>query len=1479
MAVGAGERAFLLRVGVRDADTAIRELERFGSAGIAAGRSIVSASTPASRSLAALSSAAVEVRGRIDGLVSSTGSVGAVLGRLGPAGLAAAAGIGAAAVATRQFMSAVRDGDQLQKFADRVGVSSAALQELRFAAERSGVEAGTLDRALQGLTRRAAEAAKGQGELLGVAKEYGLTLTDSAGRVRSTVDLLGDLSDVIRQTGDESEELRIVTKAFGEEAGGMVNLLRQGREGMDGLRERARELGLVLNEDLLRGAERTADALDTFGSVIRLNVNRALLELAPYAAAAAEKVTDLFAAMRRFSELKRQGLELAGAALFPEFPQLRGLDEAGLQQRLAVQTQALDVVRNAPAALKEAAARSGKALKDVERELVEEIAEIRRRLHKQVVTVFDWDMALAGDTGAGDAAAFAAGRKALAELKAALDPLAKIEQERAERLAELDKIARQVNLTEAERLALIEGINKAADEAIERTKDQTKAAKDAAAAAREQARRDAELAREKDQVREGLERLTRTYSQTDAAAADYLDTLELLGRAAELGVISEEELARRVGLAEQAWHQAEAAASRYGRAVRSAGDATDAFNPRSFDVSGTLRSTVDNLFSGLQRGGGLSSSLLRDIVVSNIGGRIGDFALDQAFGGDLFGSGPSSVLSTGFRQVVDAVTGLGSSLSAAVFGTAPGAAAAAGVAPVVGGLTNAGTAGLLGTYGLGAAALPVAGIALAGLALILSKAFTKKSSGPALGASFGIDDGAIGKTRVGADNGADVDNAQSLADAVKQFTNTFLTATGARLLPGAFAGELGYQGGRYATSISSPGLTDGDKRKGRSPDLKTFGAGEGAAERATADFIVRSFLDALNRGLVEGLTDTTADVVRSVLGRLDRDGGAKTLEDAGKALDFARGFEDSTARMNAAGDAAALQLLDLSTAAKQSVAAQGASLKEFADNLTKFFGEVQREPVGTRVDGIDAAGRIAVSSLPAELGGDNNQRVGFRFGAGVYYQQNGDDGSVSFRDAISGAVIPAIRDATGELLVMADAIGAIASDAALVTDFGDPGRLFDGRAALDHYVDTLLGIADNVDTEPLTGYALALAQGRASLDEFREVLTDLGLTADEANGKLVRAREALAERVRDEFDRSIQDQLLAIRSPGAGVLAALSENLDRLVREAREVGGDEGAVRELFARQVEAQVRQEEVAAIQEGIQARAAEISTLQQTVTRVDGLVRSLATTRAALLRSSSLSPLSPAEELAAALDQFRQARDAGAAGDEGAAARANALASEVLQLARAVEASGPGYRVIFNEIDAGLAALEGRFTSDLEISRRQLSELEGIRAALGDQLAALTGRNTAAGRDFGAKPTRNRALAALFPEFTGNFGAGGFSAFYGGLSASDPRRATADNIISTVGYAAGGDHPGGLRIVGERGPELEATGPARIFSADQTAAILARASAAGSAGGDRVEALLGSLVSAVQGQARALDAFARQVLQVSAARPTDRFGFGRL
>ncbi len=78
------------------------------------------------------------------------------------------------------------------------------------------------------------------------------------------------------------------------------------------------------------------------------------------------------------------------------------------------------------------------------------------------------------------------------------------------------------------------------------------------------------------------------------------------------------------------------------------------------------------------------------------------------------------------------------------------------------------------------------------------------------------------------------------------------------------------------------------------------------------------------------------------------------------------------------------------------------------------------------------------------------------------------------------------------------------------------------------------------------------------------------------------------------------------------------------------------------------------------------------------------------------------------------------------------------------------------------------------------------------------------------------------------------GGFlnilGSFFGGGAGNGPVPDLAGSM-SVNGFASGGMHSGGLRIVGERGPELEATGASRIWNAEQTRAML------GGSGGNSV------------------------------------------
>ena len=64
-------------------------------------------------------------------------------------------------------------------------------------------------------------------------------------------------------------------------------------EALEATGRRARDLGIVLDEDLVRNAEKARDELDTLGKVISANLTRAVLDLAPAIADASSELADL----------------------------------------------------------------------------------------------------------------------------------------------------------------------------------------------------------------------------------------------------------------------------------------------------------------------------------------------------------------------------------------------------------------------------------------------------------------------------------------------------------------------------------------------------------------------------------------------------------------------------------------------------------------------------------------------------------------------------------------------------------------------------------------------------------------------------------------------------------------------------------------------------------------------------------------------------------------------------------------------------------------------------------------------------------------------------------------------------------------------------------------------------------------------------------------------------------------------------------
>jgi hypothetical protein len=187
----------------------------------------------------------------------SFGNMRRELGALARKTAVAGAAVGAAIFGIADSTATL--GDDVAKTADKLGVGIEALQELRYAGERSGVAVETLDKGLEGFSRRLGEAAKGGGSAAKVLKDLGLSAKDLA--KLKPEEALGLIADKIQGMDSASEQAAVSMALFGRSGIDMINMLRGGSEGLTKLREDARATGYVLSEKAARDAEVFKDTL------------------------------------------------------------------------------------------------------------------------------------------------------------------------------------------------------------------------------------------------------------------------------------------------------------------------------------------------------------------------------------------------------------------------------------------------------------------------------------------------------------------------------------------------------------------------------------------------------------------------------------------------------------------------------------------------------------------------------------------------------------------------------------------------------------------------------------------------------------------------------------------------------------------------------------------------------------------------------------------------------------------------------------------------------------------------------------------------------------------------------------------------------------------------------------------------------------------------------------------------------------------
>lgn len=196
----------------------------------------------------------------------------------------------ASAVAGVMSFSAAIDGakqamgefDALAKRARASGLSSDFFQVLQLSAEEAGVAQETLNGALISFVKRVGEAQAGSGALVSIFKKLRPDLLEQIKTTKSQEEAFKLVADAIGSVKDAQQQAALAAAAFNKSGIGMIEMLRNGRQGLDDTAKKARELGLIIDQSLLTNAEQLNNDFGVAVRVLSIHFKTAVIELAPY---------------------------------------------------------------------------------------------------------------------------------------------------------------------------------------------------------------------------------------------------------------------------------------------------------------------------------------------------------------------------------------------------------------------------------------------------------------------------------------------------------------------------------------------------------------------------------------------------------------------------------------------------------------------------------------------------------------------------------------------------------------------------------------------------------------------------------------------------------------------------------------------------------------------------------------------------------------------------------------------------------------------------------------------------------------------------------------------------------------------------------------------------------------------------------------------------------------------------------------------
>ena len=197
---------------------------------------------------------------KADGLASKLGKGLKTAGKVGAVGIGAiTAGAGALG---GMASKAAEMADNIDKMSQKLGMSRQGFQEWDFILSQSGASIDSMKMGMKTLADRAVEAAEGTGEGAKAFEKLGLSATDATGKMKSQEQIFNETVTALQQVENDTERAALANDLLGRSGQELAPLLNAGAGSIEDMKNKARDLGLVINDESIDAGVKFTDTVD-----------------------------------------------------------------------------------------------------------------------------------------------------------------------------------------------------------------------------------------------------------------------------------------------------------------------------------------------------------------------------------------------------------------------------------------------------------------------------------------------------------------------------------------------------------------------------------------------------------------------------------------------------------------------------------------------------------------------------------------------------------------------------------------------------------------------------------------------------------------------------------------------------------------------------------------------------------------------------------------------------------------------------------------------------------------------------------------------------------------------------------------------------------------------------------------------------------------------------------------------------------------